>query len=325
MSRHPISDQTIIAVILPCYNEEHAIKDVVSAFKHHLPRATVCVFDNNSSDATASEARAAGAEVYTVKRRGKGHVLRQAFAQIEADAYILADGDGTYDASAAPELVEALVRDHLDMVVGTRALAGDIAYRAGHHFGNRFFNWVVARLFAGTFTDIFSGYRVLSRRFVKSFPALSSGFETETEISLHAIQLGLPVIEISTRYSERAGGSASKLSTLRDGSRILWFIVRLTKHTRPLLLFASAAGLLTVVALVIGLPIVVEFLESGLVPRLPTAVAAASLMVIAAISLVTGVILDSVAYTQQEAKRLAYLATAPRVSALRKAADAPGD
>lgn len=314
MSKHPaIPDQTKIAVILPCYNEAHSIKDVVLAFKNFLPRAKVYVFDNNSTDATAAEAAAAGAEVYAVRRQGKGHVVRQAFAQVEADVYVLADGDGTYDAAAAPAMVGTLLRDHLDMVVGTRAPVGEGAYRTGHHFGNRFFNWIVGKLFSETFTDIFSGYRILSRRFVKSFPALSSGFETETEMSLHAIQLGLPVLEVSTRYSERPAGSASKLKTLRDGSRILWFIVRLTKHTRPLLLFASTAALMTVIALGIGLPIIVEFLETGLVPRLPTAVAAASLIIVAAISLVTGVILDSIAYTQQEAKRLSYLATSPRV------------
>lgn len=304
-----------VAVILPCYNEGKAIRAVVKAFRRALPDAHVYVFDNASEDNTAEEARAAGAIVKTVRARGKGNVLRYAFAVVEADVYVLADGDGTYDASRARELVHLLWSETLDMVVGTRDHGSEErAYRSGHVAGNRAFNTMVRWLFGRAFVDIFSGYRIFSRPFVKSFPALAAGFETETEMSLHAIQLGLPCVEVPTAYSSRIEGTESKLRTLRDGGRILWFIIRLLKHTRPLALFSTITIACVGLSLLLGLPILIEFLETGLVPRLPTAVAAASLMVIATLALATGLILDTLAYVQLETKRLAYLATDRRTS-----------
>jgi glycosyltransferase involved in cell wall biosynthesis len=297
-----------VAVILPCFNEAEEIARVVTDFRAALPASDIYVYDNASTDDTAAKARAAGAIVRGVRQRGKGNVVRHAFAQIEADVYVLADGDGTYDATRAPELVATLWDDQLDMVVGTREHRGEAdAYRSGHQTGNRVFNWLVQKLFGEAFVDIFSGYRVLSRPFVKSFPALATGFETETEMSLHAIQLGLACVEIPTHYRPRGETSQSKLRTYRDGLRILWFITRLLKHLRPLFLFATLAVLGAAASLAIGSSVILEFLQTGLVPRLPTAVAAASLMVIAGGSLATGLILDGIAYTQQETKRLAYL------------------
>jgi glycosyltransferase involved in cell wall biosynthesis len=303
-----------VAVILPCFNEAEAIARVVADFRAALPDATIYVFDNASTDATAAEATSAGAIVRRVRARGKGNVIRQAFAQIEAEVYVLADGDGTYDATRAAELIATLWQEQLDMVVGTRDHGGESdAYRSGHVAGNRLFNWIVQTFFGRAFIDIFSGYRVFSRPFVKSFPALATGFETETEMSLHALQLGLPCLEVATRYAPRVAGTASKLKTYSDGTRILWFIVRLLKHTRPLFLFAVLAWGAAVLSLGLGLPIAIEFVETGLVPRLPTAVVAASLMVIAAGALATGLILDGVAYTQRESKRLAYLSVSRRL------------
>jgi glycosyltransferase involved in cell wall biosynthesis len=307
-----------VAVVLPCFNEGAAIGGVVRDFRKALPRSTVYVYDNASTDDTSEKARAAGAVVRSVHQRGKGNVLRQAFAQIDSDVYVIADGDGTYDAGAAPALVAALWDGQLDMVVGMReedgfsspaAVTGDAreTYRNGHRAGNRLFNWLVRRLFGETFLDIFSGYRVLSRPFVKSFPALAKGFETETEMSLHAIQLGLACREMPTRYGARGTGSESKLRTYRDGVRILWYIVRLLKHTRPLFFFATIASLTAALSLGLGAGVIAEFIETGLVPRLPTAVAAASLMIMAGVAFATGLVLDSVAYAQQEQKRLAYL------------------
>ena len=305
--------ENTVVVILPCYNEGQTIRRVVEDFRASLPMARIYVFDNASTDDTASEAMAAGATVRRVRARGKGNVVRQAFAEIDADVYVLADGDGTYDSSRAPDLVCLLMDEHLDMVVGTRDHGNDAAaYRSGHVAGNHVFNRVIQLLFAKAFVDIFSGYRALSRPFVKSFPALAAGFETETEMSLHAIQLGLPCMEIPTEYKSRAEGSTSKLDTGRDGARILWFILRLLLHTRPLLLFATIAGSAAFVSLAIGVPVVIEFVETGLVRRFPTAVAAASLGIIAVVGLVTGLILDGVAHSQKENKRLAYLSLSRR-------------
>jgi glycosyltransferase involved in cell wall biosynthesis len=301
--------QPRIAVVLPCFNEGRDIARVVEAFRDALPSSAIYVFDNASTDDTSAEAMQAGANVRQVRQRGKGNVVRQAFAQIDADVYLLADGDGTYDAARAPELVATLWNEQLDMVVGTREPGAEQgAYRSGHRAGNRVFNWIVQRLFGKAFVDIFSGYRVFSRPFVKSFPALATGFETETEMSLHAIQLGLACAEMPTSYRPRGATSESKLRTFRDGIRILWFIVRLLKHLRPLFLFATLAVVIALMSIAIGFGVVVEFLETGLVPRLPTAIAAASLMIISGVCLATGLILDSVAYAQRETKRLAYLA-----------------
>lgn len=315
-----------VAVVLPCLNEGAVIKGVVAEFRKALPQAEIYVFDNGSTDSTIAEATAAGAIIRRIRQRGKGNVVRQAFAQVDADVYVLADGDGTYDAACAPQLVELLWEERLDMVVGAREHEGESgAYRKGHQMGNRLFNWLVQRLFAPTFIDIFSGYRVFSRPFVKSFPALATGFESETEMSLHAIQLGLPCLEVPTRYRSRGEASQSKLKTYRDGFRILWFIIRLLKHLRPLALFATLATLAAATSLAIGLGVIVEFMQTGLVPRLPTAIAAASLMIIAGVSLATGLILDGVAYTQQETKRLAYLSIhrlSPRWTSDKQAPDA---
>jgi len=297
-----------IAVILPCHNEAAAIAAVVRDFRQALPDAAIYVFDNASTDGTATVAADAGAIVRQVRDRGKGNVLRYAFATVEADVYVLADGDGTYDAKRSPELVQLLWRDGLEMVVGSREHDESNAYRGGHVIGNRIFNAMVRALFGKAFVDIFSGYRIFSRPFVKSFPALATGFETETEMSLHALQLGLPCAEVATRYAARVEGSASKLRTFGDGTRILWFILRLLRHTRPLQLFSVITALTAGMSLVLGIPVAVEFLQTGFVPRLPSAVAAVGLMVIATLSFATGLILDSLAYTQRESKRLAFLA-----------------
>lgn len=301
-----------VAVILPCFNEAGAIGEVVAAFRAALPDASIYVFDNASTDATAEEARTAGAMVITETTRGKGNVMRRAFAEVEADVYVMADGDGTYDAARAPEMVALLLEERLDMVVGARADAGGNTYRRGHRMGNRLFNEAVAFLFGRRFTDIFSGYRVMSRRFVKSFPALSRGFEVETELTVHALQLRLPTREVPTAYRERASGTASKLNTYRDGLRILWNILIFTKQFRPFLLFSSLAAVLALVSLALGLPVVEEYLESGLVPRLPTAVLATGIMLMAALSFGTGLVLHSVSVSQAETKRLFYLSLPPR-------------
>lgn len=297
-----------VAVILPCFNEGAAISGVVADFREALPTAEIFVFDNNSTDETVTEALKAGAQVRHESRQGKGYVIRSAFAQIEADIFLMADGDGTYDASRAPELVVKLIDSQLDMVVGTRLAVGDAAYRSGHKLGNKVFNSLVARSFGSQFTDVFSGYRVFSSAFVKSFPAIAVGFETESEMTVHAIQLGLPTAEVETAYGERTDGTESKLRTYSDGFRILGYVARLLRYVRPFLLFGVIAGLITALSLLLGLPVVFEFLETGLVPRVPTAIAAASLLVMAGTAMVAAVILDSISYAQMEQKRLAYLA-----------------
>lgn len=302
------ASQPRIAVILPCFNEERAIAAVVSDFRAALPDAVVYVFDNNSSDATIAEATSAGAVIRSEARQGKGFVVRSAFAQVEADVFVMADGDGTYDAAMAPTLVDALVSQGLDMVVGTRRTVGEEAYRSGHQLGNRVFNALVAKSFGSKFTDVFSGYRVFSRSFVKSFPALARGFETESEMTIHAIQLGLPTAEISTDYGDRAEGTESKLRTYSDGFKILGYVARLLRYVRPFLLFGVIAAVLTVLSLALGLPVVYEFAQTGLVPRFPTAIAAASLLILSGISMVTAVILDVVSFSHLQQKRLAYLA-----------------
>ena len=300
----------LIAVVLPCYNEGLAIGEVVRDFRHALPDAIVYVFDNNSSDDTAERAREAGAVVRHVREQGKGHVVRQAFALVEADIYVMADGDGTYDASLSGQMVEAVASGQVEMVVATRQSSDTEAWRGGHVIGNRIFNLIVAGVFKRGFTDIFSGYRALSRPFVKSFPALAGGFETETEMTVHALQLQLPFEEMPAPYRARSKGSQSKLRTYSDGLRILGFTLRLLRHVRPMFLFTSLAAAAFFASLALGLPVLTKYVETGLVPRLPTAVVAASLMVIATLSLVAGIVLDSVAHGQHELKRLAYLSLA---------------
>jgi len=292
------------AVVLPCYNEAATIASVVAAFRASLPGAAIYVFDNNSKDDTARIAAAAGAIVIREMRQGKGHVVRRMFAEVDADIYVMADGDGTYAAADAPRLVKTLVDGRYDMVVGTRRNVKNDAGRSGHALGNRLFNGVFQWMFGDDFTDIFSGYRVFSRRFAKSFPAVSRGFEIETEMSVHASQLMLPVTEVETEYGVRPEGSVSKLRTFHDGFRILSVFFLLLKETRPAFFFGGIAAAFAAAALLLGAPLIIEYVETGLVPRFPTAVLSASLVVIAALSGMCGLILDSVSRSRVELKRM---------------------
>jgi glycosyltransferase involved in cell wall biosynthesis len=304
-----------VAIILPCYNEEAAIGEVVAGFRRVLPEAKIYVYDNNSKDRTSQVAAAAGAIVRSETLQGKGNVVRRMFADVDADIYLMCDGDITYDAASAPAMIAKLVDENLDMVVGCRVDTEAAAYRAGHRFGNALFTGFVANLFGNRFTDILSGYRVFSRRYVKSFPALSNGFEIETELTVHALELRMPIGEMDTPYGARLEGSQSKLSTYRDGYRILMMITKLFKNERPLFFFAIIFGLLSLVALGLSIPVVLTYLETGLVPRLPTAVLSASTMLLAFLALTCGLILDTVTHGRREIKRLAYL-TVPSVGAL---------
>ena len=296
-----------IAVLLPCYNEEAAIGQTIAGFRAALPGAAIYVYDNNSTDRTCAVAVEAGAIVRTERMQGKGHVVRRMFADVEADVYVMADGDATYDADAAPELVKRLVDEQLDMVVGARKSEVENAYRRGHRFGNRLFTGLLANLFGRSFSDIFSGYRVFSRRFVKSFPALSRGFETETEISVHALELAMPVAEIVTAYGARPEGSQSKLSTWRDGWRIMNTILHLFRIERPVLFYGGFGVFLAALAIVISIPLVITYIETGLVPRFPTAILATGLMIVAFLSFMCGLILDTVVRGRREVRRLHYL------------------
>jgi glycosyltransferase involved in cell wall biosynthesis len=301
-------DSLRIAVILPCYNEEAAIEATVAGFRSALPAATIYVYDNNSRDRTAEMARAAGAVVRTERQQGKGHVVRRMFADVDADIYVMADGDLTYDPKAAPVMVRMLVEEQLDMVVGTRQHEVADAYRGGHVLGNRLFTGLLARLFGRSFTDIFSGYRAFSRRFVKSFPVLSEGFEIETEISVHALELRMPVGELVTSYGARPEGSASKLSTYRDGWRILKTIGTLYRVERPVLFYGGLAALMLLVAIILAVPLFLTYLDTGLVPRFPTAILATGMVIVAVLSFFAGLILDTVTRGRREMRRLAYLA-----------------
>lgn len=298
---------TRIAVLVPCYNEEAAIGQVVRDFRAALPTAKIYVYDNNSSDLTAERAREAGAVVRYEERRGKGNVVRRMFADVEADIYVLVDGDDTYDASAAPMLVRALVEGGYDIVSGRRIAVGEHAYRAGHVFGNRLLTGLTATMFHVKLGDLLTGYRIMSRRFVKSFPFTAEGFGIETELTVHAVRLLMPMIEIDTRYKERPAGSVSKLSTWSDGFRILFTIVGLVREERPLVFFSSLFLLLAIVSLFIGTPVIVEYFRTGLVPRLPSAVLATALMSLGFLSLASGLILDTVTRGRWELKRTAYL------------------
>lgn len=299
-----------LAVLLPCYNEAGSIARVVEDFRAVLPGARICVFDNNSTDGTAEVAREAGAEVFFERRRGKGNVVRAMFADVDADVYLMADGDGTYDAASAPALVAGVLEQRVDMVIGARANVHQDAHRRGHAFGNRLFNGLYASLFGSEFGDIFSGYRAFSRRFVKSFPAMSSGFEIETELSVHAGQMKLPVMEIQTPYGKRVEGSASKLNSLRDGWRILMTFLYLLKETRPLFFFGAQAAALAALAVVLAAPLVVTYVETGLVPRFPTAILCTGLGLLSGLLGACGLILDSLARSRVEHKRMLYLAVA---------------
>ena len=297
-----------VAVILPCYNEEAAIGQTVAAFRAALPGAAIYVYDNNSRDRTVEVAREAGAIVRSERMQGKGNVVRRMFADVDADIYVMADGDATYDAAAAPAMIDKVLSDGLDMVVGTRIHEAADAYRRGHVLGNRAMTGLLARLFGRSFTDIFSGYRVFSRRFVKSFPVLSAGFEIETEISVHALELKMPVGEVETRYLARPEGSASKLSTYRDGFRIARTILTLYRIEKPMLFFGWVAGLLGLLALILAVPLAITYAQTGLVPRFPTAILATGLVILSALGLFAGLILDTVVRGRREMRRLAYLA-----------------
>ena len=302
-----------IAVLLPCYNEEAAIGETIAGFRAALPAAAIYVYDNNSRDRTRDIASEAGAVVRTETQQGKGHVVRRMFADIDADIYVMADGDLTYDPKAAPAMVDLLVADQLDMVVGTRRHDEKSAYRGGHVLGNKLFTGLLSGLFGRTFSDIFSGYRVFSRRFVKSFPVLSSGFEIETEMSVHALELRMPVGEVETAYAARPEGSESKLSTFGDGWRILKTIVTLYRIERPVLFYGSIGAFLLALAIVLSVPLVITYLNTGLVPRFPTAILATGMVVIAVLCFFAGLILDTVTRGRREVRRLAYLSLpAPR-------------
>ncbi|OJH40408.1 glycosyltransferase family 2 protein [Cystobacter ferrugineus] len=296
-----------IAVLVPCLNEEAAIASVVRDFRQALPGATIYVYDNGSTDKTCAVARAAGAVVRTEPLRGKGNVVRRMFADVEADVYVLVDGDDTYHAASAPALIQMLVSEQLDMVNASRVTDVKEAYRLGHRFGNRMLTGLVATLFGNRFRDILSGYRVFSRRFVKSFPAASAGFEIETELTVHALELRMPLSEADTPYKDRPAGSTSKLRTFRDGWRILLTILKLLKEERPMLFFSSIFGALLTLALVLAYPIFVTYEQTGLVPRLPTAVLSMGITLLAFLSLGCGIILDTVSRSRQDLKRLRYL------------------
>ncbi|RVD18675.1 MAG: glycosyltransferase [Mesorhizobium sp.] len=296
-----------IAVLVPCYNEELTIADVIHDFKSHLPAADVYVYDNNSSDDTYNASVRSGAIVRKEKSQGKGNVVRRMFSDIEADIYILVDGDGTYDASVAQRLIDELCSGPYDMVNVARVAENSDAYRSGHEWGNKLLTGLVRRIFGAATTDMLSGYKAFSRRYAKSFPALSTGFEIETELVVHALDLRLPQSEITAPYRERPTGSASKLRTYSDGLRILRLIGFLVKEERPLAFFSIVAGILAMLSLLIGASVIIEFMETGLVPRLPTAVLATGIMVSALLSLSSGFILDTVTRGRREAKRLAYL------------------
>ena len=297
-----------VAVLVPCYNEERAIAKVVADFRAALPAATVYVYDNNSTDGTAEAAKRAGAVVRRETHQGKGHVVRRMFNDIEADIYVLVDGDATYDAASAPAMVDKLAADRLDMVVATRIDHQEAAYRPGHRTGNWLLTAFVAHVFGRAFTDILSGYRVFSRRFVKSFPILSGGFEIETELTVHALELELPVSELTTPYYSRPPGSASKLSTWHDGFRILWTVLKLYRAERPLPLFGAFGLALIITSIGLAVPIVITYVQEGVVPRLPTAVLSTGLMLLAFLSIACGLILDTVTRGRREMKLIAYLA-----------------
>ena len=297
-----------IAVLLPCYNEEGAIGETVRAFRAALPDATIYVYDNNSTDRTCAVAAGEGAVVRSERMQGKGNVVRRMFADVDADIYVLADGDATYDASVAPKLIEMLLGERLDMVVGARKSEVEAAYRRGHRLGNAVLTGILAQIFGRTFTDILSGYRIFSRRFVKSFPVLSTGFEIETEMSVHALELRMPVGEMVTAYAARPEGSISKLSTFRDGWRILNMIIRLSRIERPIPFFGLLGALLALTGIILAIPLVITYVQTGLVPRFPTAILVTGMVIVAVLCFFAGLILDTVTRGRREMRRLAYLA-----------------
>ncbi len=306
--RVELTSDVKVAVLIPCYNEAKPIGTVVADFRAALPDADIYVYDNNSTDDTAEVARAAGAIVRIETQQGKGNVVRRMFADIDADVYVMVDGDNTYEAKAAPALVDKLLDETLDMVSGCRVTEIQEAYRPGHRFGNWMLTNLVTSIFGKRTKDMLTGYRVFSRRFVKSFPALSRGFEIETELTVHALELRMPIADVDTAYVDRLPGSDSKLNTIRDGLRILKMIILLVKEERPFALFCGVGVLLGLLSLMLGAPVVVEFVETGLVPRFPTAILASAIMVIGVLAVMTGLILDTVTLGRREMKRMAYLA-----------------
>jgi len=296
-----------IAVLIPCFNEVRSIAGVIAGFRAALPDAAIYDCDNNSTDGTAAAALGAGALVFREDQQGKGHVVRRMFRDIEADFFLLVDGDGTYDPSVAPEMLRLARAQKIDLVSCVRKGEGAETYRFGHQFGNLLLTGMVKFIFGNRVQDMLSGYKLLSRRFVKSFPALSGGFDIETELTVYALELSLPIGHITGAYKGRPEGSPSKLNTYRDGAKILWLIAVLVKHERPMQLFAGIAGILTLAAIILGIPILTHYAATGLVPRLPTAVLATGLILIAALSLATGLILDTVTRGRREARMLAYL------------------
>ena len=297
-----------IAVLVPCYNEEVAIATVLHDFRLALPNADLYVFDNNSTDKTVDIAKNSGANVFYVKQKGKGNVVRRMFADVEADIYIMVDGDATYHADSAPEMVRKLIENNLDMLVGCRSDKGEMEnYRKGHRFGNVMLTQSVMRIFGGQFTDMLSGYRVFSRRFVKSFPSLSSGFEIETELTVHALEMAMPYGELDTPYGARPEGSESKLSTYKDGLRISKTIARLYMFERPLACFSIVAAILAILAIILAMPVFMTYLQSGTVPRIPTALLSTGLAIFSLLIFTSGIILDSVVRGRREVRRFAYL------------------
>jgi glycosyltransferase involved in cell wall biosynthesis len=310
-ARNPVAsaaeNHPAVAVLVPCYNEEITIEKVVADFRAALPEAIVYVYDNNSRDKTVDLAQKAGAVVRKELRQGKGNVVRRMFADIEADVYVLVDGDDTYDAAAARMLVDQLVQERLDFINAMRVSNAKDAYRAGHRFGNWLLTGLVRQIFGRQFNDMLSGYKFLSRRFVKSFPAMSSGFETETELAVHALELRMPSAEVATVYKERPPGSVSKLRTYSDGAHIMMLIARLVKDERPLRFFGILGLLSAAVAVFLSIPLLVTFLETGLVPRVPTAILSVALVIVGVLSIFAGLILDMTTKTRREMKRLIYL------------------
>ena len=308
---HKTNTTTDIAVLIPCYNEEHAIEKVVKGFQASLPTATIYVYDNNSTDRTVEVAQQAGAVVRREPRQGKGNVVRRMFADIEADVYVMVDGDGTYDATQAAMLVETLLSGPCDMVTAARDFQYCSTYESSHTYGTRALAFVVNRVFHGNNQDMFSGYRAFSRRFVKSFPMVSSGFEIETELTIHALELRMNTVEFKAPYTDREPGSTSKLRAIRDGFRVLFTILQFIKEERPLQMFALIGLLLALVSIGMAVPIVITYFETGMVPRIPTAILVSSIMVLGFLSLLVGFILHSVTTARREIKRLFYLSIPP--------------
>lgn len=300
-----------VAVLIPCYNEEMTISATIMGFRSALPNAVIYVCDNNSTDRTAELSTAAGAVVLREARQGKGNAVRRMFADVDADIYVLVDGDATYDPYAAPAMIERMVGENLDFLNGARVTEIEAAYRPGHRLGNYLLSSLVQVIFGRQFSDMLSGYKLFSRRYVKSFPASSRGFEIETELTVHALELRMSCAETPTAYVDRPAGSFSKLRTYRDGARILKLIANLVRHERPLMFFGLSGLILMVAAGLLSLPILYTYWETGLVPRLPTAMLVVGLMIMGVLSIFSGLILDMSTTSRHEIKRLAYLAIPP--------------